>query len=124
MSVLAGETEQSSSDKLSRPGISHWFTPVRDDSGKWKDNPLHLWFDHLRSGKGLCCSVADGKTIADVDWDMQGGHYRVRLDGQWIEVPDDAVIAEPNRYGAAVVWPIQDAGGKTQIRCFIAGALT
>src|SRR6516164_5691843 len=53
----------------------------------------------LASGRGLCCSFADGATVQDVDWDTQDGHYRVRIYGQWIVVPDAAVVTEPNRFG-------------------------
>ena len=38
-----------------------------------------------------CCSDADGSVVSDVDWELKDGHYRVRLEGQWIDVPDDAV---------------------------------
>ena len=30
-------------------------------------------------------------------------HYRVYLLGAWRDVPDGAIITEPNRYGQAVV---------------------
>jgi hypothetical protein len=49
--------------------------------------------------KGLCCSFADGVTVQDVDWDTQDGHYRVRIFGQWLVVPDTAIVNEPNRFG-------------------------
>jgi hypothetical protein len=54
--------------------------------------------------------LADGTSIEDVDWDTRGwsGGYRVRLQGQWIDVPVGAVVTEPNRYGPTVVWPYQD----------------
>ncbi len=94
---------------------------ARDD-GRYANSPLKSWFDQLQSGKGLCCSFADGASVEDVDWDMQDGHYRVRLGGQWLGVPDAAVVTEPNRFGAAVVWPYMDADGVTQIRCFLPGA--
>ena len=58
----------------------------------------------------------------DVDWDTQNGRYRVKLHGEWIVVPDDAVVKEPNRFGPAVVWPYMDVNGATQIRCFMPGA--
>ncbi len=93
---------------------------ARDD-GRFAGSPLKTWFDQLASGKGLCCSFADGVSVQNVDWDTQNGRYRVRLDGKWIVVPDDAVVTEPNRFGQAVVWPYQDASGVTQIRCFIPG---
>ena len=96
---------------------------ARDD-GRYAgmDPVLHAWFDRLASGKGLCCSFADGFAIEDVDWDTQDGKYRVRLDGEWTVVPDSAVVTEPNKYGRAVVWPYMDADGATQIRCFLPGA--
>ena len=94
---------------------------ARDD-GRFANSPLKPWFDRLASGKGLCCSFADGFSVQDVDWDTQDGHYRVRIYGQWFVVPDDAVVAEPNRFGPAVVWPYNDRYGNTEIRCFMAGA--
>ena len=71
---------------------------ARDD-GRYADHPLKYWFDHLSSSRGMCCSFADGFSVSEVDWDREGGHYRVRLHGEWIDVPDIAVVAEPNRYG-------------------------
>ena len=62
--------------------------------------------------------------VQDVDWDTQDGHYRVRLYGHWLVVPDDAVVTEPNRFGPTVVWPYNDRYGSTRIRCFIPGAGT
>ena len=68
---------------------------ARDD-GRYSQSPLKPWFDSLRSGKGPCCSDADGFAIADPDWESKSGHYRVRIDNEWVDVPDDAVITEPN----------------------------
>jgi hypothetical protein len=95
---------------------------ARDD-GRFAGSPLKQWFDSLKSGKGPCCSNADGVTVSDPDWESKDGHYRVRLDGQWIDVPDDAVITEPNRYGRTMVWPIESAVGKS-IRCFMPGSMS
>ena len=94
----------------------------RDLDGRYANSPLKQWFDQLASGKGLCCSFADGFSVQDVDWDTQDGRYRVRLQGEWVVVPDTAVVSEPNRFGPAVVWPYLDAMGATQIRCFMPGA--
>jgi len=96
-------------------------TLARDD-GRYANSPLKSWFDQLASGKGLCCSFADGFRVDDVDWDTQDGHYRVRLNGEWIVVPDNAVVTEPNKFGAAVVWPYMNSDGQTQIRCFLPGS--
>src|SRR5438477_5890723 len=84
---------------------------------------LKAWFDGLKSGKGPCCSDADGTAVSDVDWESKSGHYRVRLDGEWIDVPDDAVITEPNRVGRTMVWPIRGYLG-VGVRCFMPGAMT
>jgi hypothetical protein len=95
---------------------------ARDPDGRYANSPLKSWFDQLASGKGLCCSFADGVSVQDVDWDTQDGRYRVRLHGEWIFVPAAAVVTEPNRFGPAVVWPYMDGDGATQIRCFMPGA--
>ena len=84
---------------------------ARDD-GRYANEPLHAWFDQLASGKGLCCSFADGFKVENVDWDTQNGSYRVRLHGEWILVPENAVVTEPNRFGPAVVWPYMDVEGQ------------
>ncbi|QOZ29913.1 hypothetical protein XH93_25115 [Bradyrhizobium sp. CCBAU 51753] len=96
---------------------------ARDPDGRYANSPLKQWFDGLRSGKGPCCSDADGSALSDVDWESKDGHYRVRLDGQWMDVPDDAVVTEPNRAGRAMVWPIRNNTGIT-IRCFMPGSMT
>jgi hypothetical protein len=95
---------------------------ARDD-GRYAGSPLKSWFDSLRSGRGPCCSDADGSVVSDVDWESKDGHYRVRLDGQWVDVPDDAVITVPTRAGRTMVWPMKDSGG-ISIRCFLPGSMT
>ncbi len=95
---------------------------ARDD-GRYAGSPLKPWFDQLRSGKGPCCSDADGSAVSDADWDTKNGHFRVRLEGEWVEVPDDAVVTEPNRAGRTMVWPMHQ-DGKPVVRCFIPGSMT
>jgi hypothetical protein len=50
-----------------------------------------------------------------------------RLDNQWIDVPDDALITEPNRDGRTMVWPYTADRGtdhpRTEIRCFMPGSM-
>jgi hypothetical protein len=96
---------------------------ARDPDGRYANSPLKQWFDSLKSGKGPCCSDADGSAVSDVDWESKEGHYRVRLDGLWLDVPDEAVITEPNRVGRTMVWPIRGYLGIT-IRCFMPGSMT
>jgi hypothetical protein len=95
------------------------------DRGQFANvNPeLKTWFESLKSGKGPCCSDADGTAISDADWQSGNGHYRVRIDGEWVDVPDEAVITEPNRVGRTMVWPIRGYLGLT-IRCFMPGSMT
>jgi hypothetical protein len=50
------------------------------------NSPLKEWFDRLASRNGLCCAFADGVSVQDVDWDTKDGHYRVRIQGEWIVV--------------------------------------
>jgi hypothetical protein len=95
---------------------------ARDD-GRYSQSPLKPWFDSLKSGKGLCCSFADGYVVSDPDWESKSGHYRVRIDDKWVDVPDDAVITEPNRVGRTMVWPMRGALG-ISIRCFMPGSMT
>ena len=96
---------------------------ARDPDGRYANSPLKQWFDSLKSGKGPCCSDADGSAVSDVDWETKAGHYRVRLEGEWLDVPDDAVITEPNRVGRTMVWPLRGWGG-VSIRCFMPGSMT
>jgi len=73
--------------------------------------------------------------VRDVDWDTANGHFRVYARGWiigstpipdgWIEVPDAAIVREPNLYGQAVVWPYIGWQGTdaplAAIRCFMPG---
>ena len=58
---------------------------------RYADSPLHDWFNHLASSRGLCCSMADGEAVADPGRESRDGHYRVRLENKWVDVPDDAL---------------------------------
>ena len=93
-------------------------------AGNYPDGALHKWFDGLRSPKGLCCSFADGRSVSDPDWGTRDDHYWVIVDGQRYRVPEEAVVAEPNKFGQAVVWPYKDGQQQVQIRCFMPGSGT
>src|SRR5215470_16826712 len=96
---------------------------ARDVDGRYANSPLHSWFESLHSRKGPCCSDADGTALSDVDWEARDGHYRVRIEGQWWDVPEEAVIREPNRSGRTMVWPVYyrelDNLLRVEVRCFI-----
>jgi hypothetical protein len=86
---------------------------ARDD-GRYANSPLKPWFDSLKSAKGFCCSEADGR---ETEYDIRESRYWVPINGVWTEVPEDAVLKEPNRVGRPMVWldPLQ------HIRCFLPG---
>jgi hypothetical protein len=85
---------------------------------------LDEWFGGLQShAKSVCCSGSDATRVDDVDWESKDSHYRVRLNGEWIDVPDSAVVDGPNRLGPTMVWPYP-SNGHTNIRCFMPGSMT
>ena len=88
------------------------------------NNPsLNDWFKGLKSHGGFpCCDGSDAVHVSDPDWKSEDGHYAVKLDGEWIVVPDNAVIDEPNLAGPALVWPVKGYNG-TWIRCFMPGTM-
>lgn len=115
--------------------------PARDLEGTYKNSPLHDWFEHLASGIGRCCSDADGHIVEEADWETKNGHYRVRVpkapnskDTIWVEVPDAAVITEPNKAARTMVWPVyeivqgfsddEEGYSIVSIRCFMPGSMT
>lgn len=79
----------------------------------------------LYSKDGTWCCNGDDVTYLDgSDWDTQrsGGGYRVRFEGQWLPVPDGAVVDTPNKLGTGLVWVGKGYDG-TYVRCFAPGTL-
>ena len=96
----------------------------RDPQHQYDSSPNHEWVKSLHSPRGdWCCDITDGHAVLDADWDSKDGHYRVRVEGQWVDVPDSAVIAEPNRLGQTIVW-LTHVSGVPIVTCFLPGALT
>jgi hypothetical protein len=56
------------------------------DGGRYANSRLKPWFESLESEFGQCCTNADGYIVSDPDWESDHGHYRVRIDGQWVLV--------------------------------------
>jgi hypothetical protein len=78
------------------------------------------------AGDSICLATIPGVagvTVADPDWESRDGRYRVRLYDAWIDVPDDALITEPNRVGRTMVWPML-LNGEISVRCFMPGSMT
>jgi hypothetical protein len=117
-----------------------WLMPStamgRDLDGRYANSPLKSWFDQLKSRNGPCCSNADGYVVEDADWEAKNGHYRVRVPKYpnsnlmvWIDVPDEAVVTEPNKAGRTMVWPVYPGSIEGEsyhmwIRCFMPGSMT
>lgn len=73
---------------------------------------------------GNCCDGRDGDYAEEK---IEQGHYWVRcaLEShcpikEWMVVPDDVIIREPNRNGAPAVWWYWE-NGEPVIRCFAPG---
>jgi hypothetical protein len=90
------------------------------------DPAIRKWIEGLKDKTGQgCCATADGHP-AEYEWDIAGNHYKVRIEGEWHDVPAEAVIDEPNRLGYATVWYwwTFDLDGQKayHIRCFLPGS--
>ena len=99
--------------------------PARDVDGRWANSPNREWFEGLRSpGHGPCCSDADGSFLDDPDWKIadDGSHYVARFEGEWIDIPNDALVTEKNRVGKAMLWVYRGISGP-YVRCFMPGTL-
>jgi hypothetical protein len=99
---------------------------------------LNGWYESLRSGKGPCCDGSDATKLKDVEWQTQNfehSHYKVLLPVQpiinpdappgamvWVDVPDEAVLTEPNKAGETLVWPLWGYQG-VSVRCFMPGSM-
>src|SRR5262249_48096666 len=100
---------------------------IRDPTGNGRAIRCSLGFSLCRARTG--CIAVRGHPLDDGEWDIKNNKYRVFIQGEWIVVPDDAVISGPNKFGKAIVW-LQDhadlASGEiqtiTRIRCFIPGS--
>ena len=95
---------------------------VARDDGRYADSPLKAWFESRSSDFGSCCSDADGYFVADVDRESDHDHYRVRIDNEWVAVPDGAVITEPNKARRTMVWK-HYIDGHPRVRCFMRGTM-
>lgn len=80
---------------------------------------LNEWFMGLHSDGGAWCCNGDDTTQVD-EWESKDGHYRVKVNGRWLDVPDDAVISKPNLDGQTLVW--LKAYPPNAVRCFMPGA--
>jgi hypothetical protein len=89
------------------------------DTGQYEEMPadIRAWFRNVLAPNGLpCCNISDGHRT---EYDVRNGAYRVPIDGEWVEVPERAVIrGARNPVGQGVVWYVRQ-GGSIVISCFV-----
>ena len=81
------------------------------DNGQY-DNvapDIRAWFKSVMAPNGVpCCDISDGHRT---EYDVRNGAYWVPIEGQWMAVPDRAVIRDRgNPVGEAVVWYVHHRG--------------
>jgi hypothetical protein len=91
------------------------------DNGQFGNVPpeIRAWFKSVKSHAGIpCCDIADGHRT---DYDMRDNTYWVPINGEWMKVPQEAVVDDAgNPTGDAVVW-YSESNGTVYIRCFVPG---
>lgn len=89
------------------------------DNGQYDNVPadIRAWFKGVVAPNGVpCCDMADGHRT---EYDFRAGAYWVPIEGQWMAVPEHAVIRDRgNPIGEAVVWYVHHRGGII-ISCFV-----
>jgi hypothetical protein len=89
------------------------------DRGQFDNVPddIRAWFKGVRSPSGMpCCDISDGHRT---DYDVRQGSYWVPIDGEWVQIPDKAIVRNGgNPIGEAVVWYIRYRG-EIIISCFV-----
>lgn len=61
---------------------------------------IREWIKTLADGKGLrCCAMAEGTVPDEFTWDIGANHYRVKVYGRWLDVPESAVVKGPTDLG-------------------------
>ncbi len=104
--------------------INHQLAPraYGKDLAQFENVPPHVrqWFKSVKSKMGVpCCDIADGHRT---DFDIKGEHYWVPIDGNWMQVPPEAVVHNSgNPTGDAVVWYTKFPQSGVHIRCFVPG---
>ena len=88
------------------------------DNGQYENVPpdIRAWFKGVIAPNGVpCCDISDGHRT---DYDFHDGAYWVPIEGQWMAVPERAIIRDRgNPVGQAVVWYVHHRGSII-ISCF------
>jgi HAMP domain-containing protein len=94
-------------------------TALAFDNGQYEHVPpdIRAWFKSVIAPNGVpCCDISDGHRT---EYNIRGGAYWVPIEGQWMAVPERAVIRDRgNPVGEAVVWYVHHRGSII-ISCFV-----
>jgi hypothetical protein len=89
------------------------------DNGQYENVPpeIRTWFKSVMAPNGVpCCDISDGHRTA---YDVRDGAYWVPIEGEWMMVPERAIIRDRgNPVGEAVVWYVHHRGSII-ISCFV-----
>lgn len=89
------------------------------DNGQYENvtPDIRSWFKSVMAPNGVpCCDISDGHRT---DYDVRKGTYWVPIEGQWMAVPERAIIRDRgNPVGQAVVWYVHHQG-RIIISCFV-----
>ena len=89
------------------------------DRGQYDNAPDHIrkWFKSVIAPNGVpCCDETDGHRTS---YDMREGAFWVPIEGEWMRVPERAIIRDAaNPIGEAVVWYVRHRGAIV-ISCFV-----
>lgn len=111
------------------PARAHYKPEYAQASPEMKE-----YFNSLHNENHIpCCDTSDGRRIDDADWDLSCTtnpvglecHYRVRIEGEWYDIPNEALVtglpAPKDDTRGAIVWPVPQGKGY-YIRCFRPGS--
>jgi hypothetical protein len=89
------------------------------DNGQYENvaPDIRAWFKSVMAPNGVpCCDISDGHRTT---YDVRQGAYWVPIEGEWMVVPERAVIRDRgNPVGEAVVWYVHHRGSII-ISCFV-----
>jgi hypothetical protein len=74
------------------------------------DGKIEAWLRRQKNmNGGSCCDPDDHVAILDNEqWKIDGDHYSAKVNGDWIEIPNSALLlrwrSDPNPTGKAVLW--------------------
>lgn len=84
------------------------------------DPATRSWFKGVKAPSGVpCCDIADGHRVQE---DLRGNSHWAFFEGQWREIPPEAVVYNAgNPTGEAVVWYVRQGPDAVYVRCFVPG---